>query len=125
MQLDRVVYDSRFAQSRLFGAVNAGAGYRTAGFRGDITALWFKDLGPAWAAGGGAVAGMTTEPRSFCLEQLAKDHWKRVVLRVDPPPRCAGDRARFLGHSLAAGKITNEITPRGQPGRFCVRHRSP
>jgi hypothetical protein len=92
LALNRVIYDSRFAQSRSFGEVNASAGYRTAGFRGDITALWFQDLGPAWVAGGGAVAGMTTASALFCLEQLAKDHWKRVVVRVDHPPASPGVR---------------------------------
>ena len=39
--------------------------------------------GAAWATGGGAIAGMTTAAGLFCLEELAKDYWMRIVLRIE------------------------------------------
>jgi hypothetical protein len=78
-----VLFDSRFGSSRALGAAAARGGYATAALQGDVTALWVRDLEPHWAAGGGAIAGMTTAASLFCLEQLAKDHWMRVIVRVD------------------------------------------
>lgn len=79
------VYDRRYAASRDFGAAaehaRSTAGIAAVG--GDITTLWSRDLRPRWSAGGGAIAGMTTARTLFCLEQLAKDHWMRVVLRAE------------------------------------------
>jgi len=45
--------------------------------------VWPRDLRAQWSAGGGAIAGMTTARTLFCLEQLAGDHWMRVVIRAE------------------------------------------
>ncbi len=83
--LYRFIYDRRSPAGRAFGA--AAEGLRsTAGIvaiDGDITALWARDLRAQWSAGGGAIAGMTSARSLFCLEQLAKDHWMRVVIRAE------------------------------------------
>ena len=81
--LDQIVFDSRYAECRSFAAAARGFGHAALAFEGDVTALWYYHLRPRWAAGGGAIAGMTTSSSLFCLEQLAKDHWRRVVFRVD------------------------------------------
>ncbi len=78
-----VLFDSRYGASRAFGAAAARSGHATAALRGDVTGLWLSHLDPHWAGGGGAVAGMTTAASLFCLEQMAKDHWLRVVVRID------------------------------------------
>jgi hypothetical protein len=78
-----VVFDTRFPASRDFGAAAARAGRRTAGIQGDITALWLEDLRVQWALARGAIAGMTTMPSFFCLQQLAKDHWMHVVVSAE------------------------------------------
>jgi len=83
ISLDKVLFDSRFAAARAFGAAAARAGFATAALQGDVTASWRHDLGPHWAAGGGPIGGLTTADSLFCLEQMAKDHWLRVVVRVD------------------------------------------
>ncbi len=88
--VDTVVFDRRFSASRAFGAAAAQNGRRTLGYVGDITALWFHDLGPGWVRGRAAVAGMTTSPALFCLEQLAKDHRMRVKVRVERPHAAPG-----------------------------------
>lgn len=80
--VDDVLFDSRFAACRAFGAAAALAGQSVHALQGDVTALWVRHLRPRWGAGG-AVAGMTTASSLFCLEQLAKDHWMRVVVRVE------------------------------------------
>jgi DNA-binding transcriptional LysR family regulator len=81
--LDQVLFDSRHPGSRAFGTAAARAGWGAVAFPGDVTAMWRQILLPLWAAGGGAIAGMTTAAGLFCLEELAKGHWMRVVLRLE------------------------------------------
>lgn len=84
VRLYKFVYDRRYSAGRAFG-IAAEHARSTAGIvaiGGDITALWSRDLRLQWSAGGGAIAGMTTARTLFCLEQLAKDHWMRVVIRA-------------------------------------------
>jgi hypothetical protein len=80
--LYKVVFDTRYAAARAFAANTASRGIRATGIEGDVTALWVHDLKAHWAAGGCAVAGMTTERSLLCLEQLAHDTWQRVLARV-------------------------------------------
>ena len=79
--LDAVVFDSRFPIACKFGAAACREGRKTLAIQGDVTALWRDDLRLRWAAGATAIGGMTTERSFFCLEQLAKDHWLRVLAR--------------------------------------------
>src|SRR3974390_1633023 len=79
--LERVVFDSRHAECRSFAAAARHCGHEPIAFNGDVTPLW-HELRRQWAAGLG-VAGMTTPSSLFCLEQLAKDHWRRVVIRIE------------------------------------------
>jgi len=82
--LYKVIFDARFSASRAFGSAAAGSGRMTAAIRGDVTALWSDDLRLQWAKGGGAIAGMTTLPSFFCLQQLAQDHWMRGRIVSNP-----------------------------------------
>jgi hypothetical protein len=97
-----VIFDSRFAASRAFGAAAAGAGRTTLAIRGDVTALWFDDLHLRWTTPGGATAGMTTWSSLFCLEQLAKDHWMRVIVRAEHARIDAAASARRV-HNIVGG----------------------
>jgi hypothetical protein len=95
VELYKFVYDRRYSATRAFG-VAAEQGYSTAGtaaIDGDVTALWSRDLRARWLADSGAIAGMTTARTLLCLEQLAKDHWMRVVVRAD--------HAISKGHEIA------------------------
>jgi hypothetical protein len=81
----KFIYDRRFSAARIFGAA-AERAHSTAGtvaIDGDITALWSRDLRHRWSTVGGMIAGMTTARTLFCLEQLARDHWMRVVIRAE------------------------------------------
>jgi hypothetical protein len=88
--LDRVLFDSRHPESCAFGSAAARAGWCALGFSGDVTPIWRQTLLPLWAVGGGAIAGMTTPEALFCLDQQAKDHWMRVVLRIEHRPVPSG-----------------------------------
>jgi hypothetical protein len=81
----KFIYDRRYPIGRAFGAAaeHAGAAAGVVDIGGDITELWSRDLRRRWSAGGGAIAGMTTARTLFCLEQLARDHWMRVVIRAE------------------------------------------
>jgi hypothetical protein len=98
--LDRVLFDSRHPGSGAFGTAAARAGWRAVAFPGDVTAMWRETLLPSWAAGGGAIAGMTTAAGLFCLEQLANDYWMRVVLRIEH--RCP--HPGMLAHRVTAAE---------------------
>jgi len=82
--LYKIIFDTRFSASRAFGMAAAGSGRMTAAIGGDVTALWSDDLRWQWARGGGAIAGMTTMPSFFCLQQLAADHWMRGRILLSP-----------------------------------------
>lgn len=102
VQLYKFIYDRRYSDARAFG-VAAEPGYSRAGtvaIDGDVTALWSRDLRGQWLAGGGAIAGMITARTLFCLEQLAKDHWMRVLVRAD--------HALAEGHEIAHQLIAPE-----------------
>jgi hypothetical protein len=97
--LDTILFDSRFASSRAFGAAAKSAGWETTALQGDVTGVWRHHLRPHWA-GGRAIAGMTTASSLFCLEQLAKDHWMRVVVRVEH----RGSPPGTLAHRVTAAQ---------------------
>jgi hypothetical protein len=99
VRLYKFVYDCRYSAGRAFGmaAEHARSTAGIVAIGGDITALWSRDLRLQWSAGGGAIAGMTTARTLFCLEQLAKDHWMRVVIRAE--------------HAISEGhEITHRLT---------------
>jgi hypothetical protein len=85
VRLYKFVFDRRYSAGRAFGiaAEHARSTAGTVAIGGDITALWSRDLRLQWSAGGGAIAGMTTARTLFCLEQLARNHWMRVVIRAE------------------------------------------
>jgi hypothetical protein len=94
-----VLFDSRFTSSRAFGAAAKSAGRVVTALQGDVTGVWRHHLRPQWAAGC-AIAGMTTASSLFCLEQLAKDHWMRVVVRVEH----RGSTPGILAHRVTAAE---------------------
>jgi hypothetical protein len=102
IELDKVLYDSRYPGSGAFGAAAVRACLPAFAFPGDVTTLWRQILRPSWAAGGGSIAGMTTAAGLFCLEQLAKDHWMRVVLRIEHWRPLSG----MIAHRVTAAEPT-------------------
>jgi hypothetical protein len=81
----KFIYDRRYSAAQAFGnaAMDARSTAGIVAIGGDITALWASDLRLQWSARGGAVAGMITARTLFCLEQLAKDYWMRLVMRAE------------------------------------------
>ena len=113
-----VVIDGRFATGRAFGAAAARAGSSILTFHGDLTQMWVRQLKPLWASDGGPIAGLTTVAGLFCLEQLAKDHWLRMVART--PVGATREGPPFGGSegliaSLAARRPIDTIRPRREP----------
>jgi hypothetical protein len=100
IRLYKFIYDRRYPAGRAFGtaAEYADTTAGLAAIDGDITSLWSRDLRLHWSAGGGAIAGMTTARTLFCLEQLAQNHWMRVVIRAEHR-RTEG---RTIAHRLTA-----------------------
>jgi hypothetical protein len=102
VRLYKFIYDCRYPAGRAFGVaaehVVSKAG--TVAIDGDITALWSRELRAEWSAGGGAIAGMATARTLFCLEQLAQDHWMRVVIRAEH----ATSGAQKIAHRVTASE---------------------
>jgi hypothetical protein len=85
LALHAVLIEERFAPSRAFGArLAAHDGTPVLAVAdGDITQLWLQQIGPAWRRHPVAVAGLTTRPALFCLEELAAVSGLRVVLHAE------------------------------------------
>jgi hypothetical protein len=73
------IYDQRFPQGRGQARAARRRGMWVQAFEGDVTDLWLNSLRPHWAAGRGAVTGLTSVSALFCLEQMACDERYRVV----------------------------------------------
>jgi hypothetical protein len=81
--LDAVIFDSRHAEARDFGARASFLGAPLRAIEGDITALWQNELLSRWKKTAAAIAGLTERPALFLLERLAWDHGLRVVFEAE------------------------------------------
>ena len=81
--IHRAIYDRTLEDGRAFAAEAAGRGWATAAIDGDVTDLWFHDLGPRWRRGPAPIAGVTRQNSLFVLDHLARDAGMRVIVRTD------------------------------------------
>lgn len=88
--MHRIIFDMRFAESRMFGAEADRLGQATVALDGDVGRLWTDHLAPLWSGGPAAIAGMTAPDALFCIERLAYDAGLRLVLRIDHRRHGAG-----------------------------------
>ena len=84
--LEAVVFDTRHAAARDFGARAGLLGVPQRSIDGDITALWQHELRDRWRTAPVSVAGLTERPALFLLERLAWDHGLRVVFEAEHQP---------------------------------------
>lgn len=85
LSVHRAIYDRTLEAGRAFAAEAAARGWTTAAIDGDVTDLWFHDLGPRWRQGPAPIAGVTRRSSLFVLDHLARDAGMRVVARTDLP----------------------------------------
>ncbi len=116
-----VLFDRRFEPSKAFGLAGSGMEQRTYGIDGDVTAFWSKHLDALWRGGAGAVAGMTTATSLACLEQLAAQHWFRVIARVEHRP--CGEQT--VSHRISAEprwtqRLRGGLAASGWPQHFAA-----
>jgi hypothetical protein len=83
LNLERFIFDNRFAESVEAARVAAARGVVLAATAGDLTSLWYHDLDLRWKRAPMTLAGMTTRGNLFVLETLAADRGMRVVSRRD------------------------------------------
>lgn len=81
LNLERFVFDNRFAESVEAARIAAARGIEVAETAGDLTSLWYHDLDLRWRRAPMALAGMTTRGNLFVLETLAADRGMRVLSR--------------------------------------------
>lgn len=81
--LARAVFDERFAEAKAFGSALQGRGLPTTAIRGDVAALWYRDLRARLLEQRLPVVGLTDRTALFCLEELARDVGMKVQGRID------------------------------------------
>jgi hypothetical protein len=96
--LARAVFDERHAEGRDFGGVFRSRGMPTSAIRGDVAALWYRDLKTRLLEQRLPLVGLTDRTALFCLEELARDVGMKVQGRIDH----TFDRSGALSH-LATG----------------------
>jgi len=77
-----IVFDTRFATARQFGADVAPRGWLARGISGDVTPFWHDLLELQWHRHAIAIHGMTTTHSFYCIEQLVADRFWRVTSLV-------------------------------------------
>jgi hypothetical protein len=77
--LHRVVFDSHHEQSVRFETEARRRGVETSDTRGDVAALYVRDLMPRWRESAIAVAGLTAHSQLFGLRLLAETPRLRLV----------------------------------------------
>jgi hypothetical protein len=89
--------------------------------RGDVTSLWLQQIGPAWRRRPVAVAGLTSRPALFCLEQLSMLSGLRVVFHAEHIQLPGGQvRHQLLRGERLAGISESSLRLMGPlwPGRL-------
>lgn len=81
-----IIYDTRHAEAREFGARAGPLRAALRGIEGDITDLWQNELRSLWTKSPTAIAGLTERPALFLLEQLSLAHGLRVVYEAEHQP---------------------------------------
>ncbi len=118
IRIYKFIYDHRYPAGRAFGAAaeHAPSTAGTVATGGDITAFWSRDLRTEWTAGGGVIAGMATARTLFCLEQLAKDHWMRVLIRAEHAISAGHEIAhRLTGSEPMISRLNSALMARDWP----------
>jgi hypothetical protein len=103
------VYDSRFADAREIARHAGRHGATLWEISGDLFDLWSDHLDPLWREAPAAIAGVTTEPDLFVIEDMAADRRMKVVYRGEHgvtvrgavSHRLAGPEALFAKTALA------------------------
>lgn len=101
--LDLIVFDSRHAEARDFGAHAGRLGVPLRAIAGDITNLWQHELRNRLTVKTVAIGGLTERPALFLLERLAWDHGLRVVFEAEHEPDSRGCAAHRLVRTADSG----------------------
>jgi hypothetical protein len=97
LQLERFLYDVRFAESYDVARTIAQSGIETSGFADDLMALWYDDLDLRWKEAPMTLGGITMPESVFVLETFALDRGMRVIYRGEHAPASNGS----MTHTLA------------------------
>lgn len=83
LQVDRILVDSRFENSRVMAERLQGAGLSVIELPRDVLTLWHDEVLPDLRTGRiAALGGVTSEVSLFLLRTLAADHRLRVVYQT-------------------------------------------
>jgi hypothetical protein len=107
--LHAVIVDERHEETRTFAARMTSRRESVHAIPdGDVTAIWLREIRPAWKRQPAPVAGLTERPALFCLEQLALGSGLRVVFHGEHIVHPGGETE----HSLLRGGATNALSAR-------------
>ncbi len=82
LRLNRVVFDERVANARVFAEEARKRFVKTSAINGSLHELWYNDLYYHWRDEKSPTAGITDARSLFLLEMMATDAGMRVVHRV-------------------------------------------
>jgi hypothetical protein len=107
--LDRVVADSRFAQSVAFAAAMAKTGARVSMIDGDPATLWFGDLAGHFAINGAPIAGLTTARTALVMIELAKGPGVRILWHSEHRALAEGSLQHEMLSPPSSGALATQI----------------
>jgi hypothetical protein len=81
LELERFVFDVRFAEAGAIAEQVGKHGVKLAPIADDLMTLWYDELDLAWRKAPMALAGVTLEETLFVLETFALDRGMHVVYR--------------------------------------------
>jgi hypothetical protein len=114
--LHTVLVDERHEETRTFAARMASRGASVHGVpEGDVTAIWLREIRPAWKRYPMPVAGLTGRPALFCLEQLALAGGLRVVFHAEHIVHSGGETEHSVLRGGAAAQLSARDLMRAGP----------
>lgn len=108
-----IIADRRFPESVSFASEARRLGHDVSMIDGDITSLWYSEIGPRWEQGHAAVGGLTTQGPLFCLERWAWDKGMRVILKMQHL-RQADGQVRHLLAPEATSVLNQKLAAAGE-----------
>ena len=123
LPLYKVVYDERLMVSRLFADEARYRGADVHSIRGEVDALWYKELYFRWKSSPVAIAGMTTYHSMFVLAMMARDVRMRVLYRAHHKVKNARDCCmhEVFGPFSALGSQPALLGPQQEWTRIAAR----
>jgi hypothetical protein len=96
LSLYRIVYDRRIPAAVVFAAAAQQPNERLAGFDGDVSTIWQRDLYAQWQLSAVPIAGLSNHQAWFFLDMMARDVGMRTLYLAHHDSTTRGNFAHTL-----------------------------